>query len=330
MSVGSTITGTGSAFPAYEMKNAEFESFLDTTDEWIRTRTGIETRRIADPKRGESTASLALEASERAMEMAHLGGSDLDLITVGTVTPDTVMPCTANQLQARLGASRAFGFDLQAACSGFLYGLTIADEFIRGGRVNTALVVGVETLSTLTHWKDRSTCVLFGDGAGAVILRKTENDTHRILSTELYSDGTLADLLYIPHGYSKIPPYSADYRLTKHKIIMNGKEVFKFAVKNMVETSKKTLERNRVTVSDVDLFIFHQANIRIIDRCAQVLEIDRKKILINVHKYGNTSSATLPAGLDEAWRNQVVGPGSLVLMVTFGGGVTWGSALMRL
>ena len=330
MIVGSQIVGSGTGFPSLEMKNSDFESFVETNDEWIRTRTGIETRRIADRKMGETTLTLAHMAAMNALEMSGVAPSELGLIVMGTVTPDTVMPTTANQLQALLGADHAFTFDLQAACSGFLYGLSIADNYIKSGTIETALVIGGDTLSTLINWQDRSTCVLFGDGAGAVVLKRSTDPTHRILSTRLYSDGRYGKLLQVPHGYGKVPPWTAEYRHDMHKIQMEGREVFKVAVRAMVEASHNICKENDVTPKDVDFFFFHQANMRIIEMCARVLGVEKHKTWLNVNKYGNTSAATLPVCLDEAWRSHVVRPGDLILMTTFGGGLTWATSLFRL
>lgn len=219
MNYFSQLIGTGSAFPEKVMTNADFEAFVDTSDEWIRTRTGIHTRYIADLKRGESTSSLSFKAALKALERAQLDPKEIDLIVVGTVTADSVMPTTANTVQALLGAEKAFSFDLQAACSGFLYGLSIADQFIRTGAIQTALVIGAETLSTLVNWQDRSTCVLFGDGAGAAILRQTSDPTHSVRGTRLYSDGTKGDILKIPHGGSKVPHYLPEYQHKQHSLL---------------------------------------------------------------------------------------------------------------
>jgi 3-oxoacyl-[acyl-carrier-protein] synthase III len=329
MNYGSRIIGTGSQFPQTTMHNKEFESFLETSDEWIRTRTGISERRIADPKLGENTLSLSLGAAQNALEKAGIRGSDLDLIVVGTVTPDSIMPTTANRLQAALGA-KGFSFDLQAACAGFVYSLSVADHFIKAGTTKTALVIGAETLSTLVEWRDRSTAVLFGDGAGAVILQRTEDQEHRILGTHLHSDGQCGELLSIPHGYSRVPPWSPEYRLDHHKIKMKGSEVFKLAIRNMVEASTQLLTEHKVTAKEVDFFVFHQANMRIIEMCARALNVDKSQMWNNLERYGNTSAATLPSCLDEAWRAGAVKSGDLVLMATFGGGVTWASTLFRL
>lgn len=330
MNYRSRIVGTGKAFPEKVMHNKEFESFLTTSDEWIRTRTGIVTRHIADPLKNESTFSLSLEASKKAIEMAKLAGEDIELIIVGTVTPDTVMPTTANCLQGALKATKAFTFDLQAACAGFIYALSIADQYIRSGTVKTALIVGAETLSTLTNWKDRGTCILFGDGAGAAVLTRCDDGKHGVLCTRIYSDGTKGQFLSINHGYAKVPTYSAEYREDEHKIKMQGQEIFKLAVRGMLDSSKQVVEEAGFEMKDVDFFLFHQANLRIIEMCMKQLGVDASKTWLNVDKYGNTSAATLPVCLDEAWKAGKVKEGDLVLMTTFGGGTTWGASLIRL
>jgi len=330
MSYYSQIVGTGSGFPEKVMTNFDFEKIVDTSDEWIRTRTGIETRRIADTTKGECTSSFIEEAGRKALKMAGMTPLELDAIIIGTVTADTFMPCAANTVQAKLGAKNAFSFDLQAACSGFLYSLSIADSFIRTGQIRTALVAGGETLSTYVNWKDRGTCVLFGDGAGAVVLKRTESKDHAVIATKLFSDGSQGDFLSVPHGFAKVPVDSPLYNKDFHKIRMQGADIFKLAVRNMVDCSIQTLEENHLKISDVDFFIFHQANIRIIDMCLKTLGVDRAKTWINVQKYGNISAGTLPVCLDEAWAAGAVKPGQLVLMSTFGGGTTWGCSLVRL
>jgi 3-oxoacyl-[acyl-carrier-protein] synthase III len=330
MAYFSRVVGTGSGFPERVMTNAEFEEILDTSDEWIRTRTGIETRRIADRLKGETTLSHSEKAARNAMEAAGITGEDIDCIIIGTVTPDSVMPTTANQLQAKLGAHRAFSFDLQAACSGFVYGLSVADAFIRQGQVKTALVIGAETLSSIMNWRDRGTCVLFGDGAGAVILQRTEDPAHSVIATRIHSDGRHGSILKIEHGYGKVPPYAAEYRHDLAKVQMVGSEIFKLAVRNMCESAQALLDSQNLRPDQVDFFLFHQANLRIIDMCMKTLGVPPEKTWLNVNKYGNTSAATLPVGLDEALRSGAVKPGQLVLMATFGGGVTWGTALIRL
>ncbi len=326
------IVGAGSAFPERVMTNKEFEAFVDTNDEWIRTRTGIETRRIADPSKGENTLSMAHAAAKKALDQAGLDPKELDLILVGTITPNTVMPCTANQLQALLGAENAFGFDLQAACSGWVFGLSVAEQYFASGKVKNALVIGVETLSMLIDWQDRSTCVLFGDAAGATVLQRTEAtpEGSGIIGINLGTDGRAQDLLCIPHGYCKVPPWSAEYSAKQHKIKMQGSEVFKLATRTMVKSATELLEQHETKLEEIDYFFFHQANIRIIDHCARALGVAREKMWINVDRYGNTSAATLPIALEEAWKSGAVKPGNLMLFATFGGGLTWGSALIRL
>lgn len=325
------IVGTGSAFPERVVTNKDLETFVDTNDEWIKTRTGIHTRRFCDPAKGETTLSLAHAASKKALDMAGLDPREIDLILVGTITPNTVMPCTANQLQALLGCEKAFGWDMQAACSGWVFGLSVAEQYMQSGKIKTALVIGVETLSTLLDWHDRSTCVLFGDGAGATVLKRVEADeSSGFLGVNLGTDGTAQDLLCIPHGYSKVPPYAAEYNSRMHKIKMQGSEVFKLATRTMVKSATDLLAEHHTPMEKVDYFFFHQANIRIIDHCAKALGVERSKMWINVDKYGNTSAATLPVSLDEAWRSNAVKPGDLMLFATFGGGLTWGSALIRL
>ncbi|NBX93744.1 MAG: ketoacyl-ACP synthase III [Proteobacteria bacterium] len=330
MNYFSKIIGTGSAFPERIMTNHDFENFVETSDEWIRTRTGIQTRRIADHSKGEFTSTLALKAARNAIEMANIPADQIELIIIGTVTPDSLMPTTANLIQAALGATKAFSFDLQSACSGFLYGLSIADQYIRTGMVKTALVIGAETLSTLINWQDRGTCVLFGDGAGAALLTRTTETNHSILGTKLYSDGSKGDILKIPHGGSKYPHYLPEYQHKLHSIHMQGSEVFKLAVRNMIDASLAVLSDHGLTPEDVDYFFFHQANMRILDMCMKTLKVPKEKTWINLDKYGNTSAATLPVCLDEAWRAKVIKPGDLILMATFGGGVTWASGLIRL
>lgn len=330
MNYYSQIVGTGSGFPKKEMKNVEFESFLETSDEWIRTRTGIDARRIANTRDGETTLSLSTEAAQKALAMAGMQGPELEAIIVGTVTPQSLMPTTANSLQAILGARSAFSFDLQAACSGFLYGLSIADQFIRSGTAKTALVIGAETLSTILNWQDRGTAVLFGDGAGAAILKRTEDPKHAILGTRLYSDGQKGDLLKLGHGGSAMPVYMPEYKMSCRTIQMQGSEIFKLAVRNMVEASQSLLAEHGLTTTDVNYFLFHQANMRILEMCMKSLNVPREKTWINLNKYGNTSAATLPVCLDEAWRAGAVKSGDLVLATTFGGGITWASSLFRL
>ena len=323
------ITGTGSYLPALALSNDDLVARgVDTSDAWVVERTGIRNRHIA--AEGQSASDMALEASLKAIAAANIAASKIDLIVLATSTPDYIFPSTACLLQAKLGIGGAAAFDLQAVCSGFAYALTVADKFIRSGSHRCALVVGSEIFSRILDWNDRGTCVLFGDGAGAVVVQRTDSLEHAILSTKLHSDGRHAKLLHIEHGYGKVPPYAAEYRHQDRSIKMHGAEVFKLATRNMVDSATATLKEHGYTVKDVDFAIFHQANIRIIDHCLKTLDLPYEKTWINVDKYGNTSAATLPTALHEAWRAGKVKSGDLVLMATFGGGLTWGSTLIRL
>ncbi len=326
----SRIIGAGHALPSKVMTNKDYEAYLDTTDEWIVSRTGIRERRFVDRSEGESTVTIAFEACQKALDQAGCHPKDLDFIVVGTLTPDMIMPCTALQLQDLLGARNCFGFDLAAACSGFLYALSVGDNFCRSNMARCGLVVGVDVLSSIVNWQDRSTVVLFGDAAGAAVIKQTQDPTRSIHSVHLYSDGGLGSILNVPHGAAKVPPWDKNYCYNKHAIFMKGREVFKMAVSNMVSASHKALEVNKKTLQDVDMFLFHQANIRIIDMCLKILDIPKEKTWINVDRYGNTSAATLPVCLSEAWHAGKIKENNLILMATFGGGVTWASGLMTL
>lgn len=326
----SQVTGVGSFVPDIVVPNSYFESYLDTTNEWIVERTGIHSRRHAKIHEGESTTTLAHHAAERALVQSKVQPKDIDMILVATVTQDTVMPTVANELQSLLGCKKAFTLDLQAACSGFLYGLHMADQCIKAGSASHALIVGADTLSTIMDWTDRATSILFSDAAGAVVLSKGESKEHAVLKTKLYSNGDLGHLLSIPHGYSKIPPYHPNYQHKMRTIQMKGKEIFKYAVRHMIQATRDVLEETGYTTNDVDFFLFHQANIRIIETCRKELGIPEEKSWVNLDQYGNSSAATLPLCLDEAMKANKVGPGSLILLTTFGGGITWASSLIRL
>lgn len=320
------IKGTGSAVPEKVLTNFELEKMVETSDEWITTRTGIKERRIAGE--GEFTSTLATRAAERALEMANCAPEDLDLIVIGTVTPDFPFPATACLVQNNLGASRAAAFDISAACSGFLFGLSIVDSLIRSGAASKALVIGAETLSRITDWTDRNSCVLFGDGAGAVLL-EAEEDSRGILSTHIHSDGSYWELLHQP-GYGSRNPASVrvlDENLAVIK--MQGNEVFKLAVRAMEDAAHQALSANNLAPSDVDLFISHQANRRIIDAIGKRLGLTEEQVFINLERYGNTSAASIPIALDEANRSGRIKEGDTVLLDSFGGGLTWASALMR-
>ena len=325
----SKITGTGSSLPEKILTNFDLERMVETSDEWITTRTGIKQRRIASE--GQFTSTFAVDASRRALDMAGVKADELDLIIIGTVTPDFPFPSTACIVQHELGAVNATAFDLSAACSGFIYGLSIADKYIRCGEAKKVLVIGAEVLSRVVDWTDRNTCVLFGDGSGAAILEATEAE-HCILSTHIYSNGSYWDTLYQPACGDRNPATnekSLQERLCYIK--MDGNDVFKHAVRAMGEAACTALTRNGMGPDDISLLIPHQANRRIIDATAKRLGIsaDDDRLFVNLHHYGNTSSASIPICLDEANRSGRMKSGDIILLASFGGGFTYGSALMR-
>lgn len=320
------ILGTGSAVPAKVLTNSDLEKLVETNDEWITSRTGIKERRIAT--QGEFTSTFATRAAEQALAMAGITADALDLIIVGTVTPDFPFPATACLVQDNLKAVNAAAFDVSAACSGFIYGLSIADKFIRNGAATRALVIGAETLSRIVDWTDRNTCCLFGDGAGAAVLGPAENGSG-ILSTHIHSDGSYWELLHLPACGSRNPASQSalDERLVY--LSMQGNEVFKLAVRAMEDAAHEALTANDLTVADLKLFIPHQANRRIIDAIGKRLGVTDQQVFINLERYGNTSAASIPIALDEANRAGRIKPGDPVLFDAFGGGLTWGSALVR-
>ena len=318
--------GIGSDAPTDLLTNEDLEKLVDTSDEWIVERTGIKTRRIADEK--TTTRTLATNASRRALERAGVDPGDVDLIVVGTATPDMLFPSTACLVQSDLGAENAAAFDLAAACTGFIYGLNVAAGLIRNGSHETALVIGAETLTKIVDFEDRTTCVLFGDGAGAAVVRPV-NDGKGILSTRIHSDGRLGDMLKLPAGGSLHPASAETVANRMHFIRMNGNNVFKSAVKSMADTVRKGLEDAGVSADDVDLFVPHQANMRIVEATAKKLGFPMDRVYVNVDRYGNTSAASIPIAIDEAQREGRVKEGDLVAMVAFGAGFTWGSAIVR-
>ncbi|MBV5338568.1 MAG: ketoacyl-ACP synthase III [Deltaproteobacteria bacterium] len=322
------ITGTGSALPGKILTNAELEKSVDTTDEWITTRTGIKERRIAAD--GEYTSTFAAEASRRALAMAGVPPEEIDLIIIGTVTPDFPFPSTACIVQDLLGATNATAFDLSAACSGFLYGLSIAEKYIRSGAARKILVVGAEILSRIVDWQDRNTCVLFGDGAGAVVLEASEEADHSLLSTHTFSNGAHWNLLF-QQGSGSRNPATASRTIDERLIYLNmeGNDVFKHAVRGMEEAAVRALNANGLSPADISLLIPHQANRRIIDATAKRLGIGSERLFINLHRYGNTSSASIPIALDEANHLGILKPDSKLLLVAFGGGFTYASALIK-
>lgn len=321
------ITGLGVYLPASVVTNQDFEARLDTSDQWIVERTGIKERRWARPD--ETVATMAKAAADQALGQAGLTAADLDAIIVATATPDRILPSTACYLQALLGAEKAAAFDLGAACSGFIYGLTVAESLIAAGQGTNILVVGGEKLSNITDLQDRATAILFGDGVGAVVVSKTSGSSRGILSTFIKSDGRLAPLLYIPGGGTADPISEKVVRERSHYMKMAGREVFKAAVLEMAEACDEALKRAGIEAKDIDLLVPHQANVRIIDATARHAGIPEEKVVVTVDKFGNTSAASIPMALAEAVRTGRLTPGKVVLLVAFGAGFTWGSAVIR-
>ena len=317
----SRITGTGRYLPDRVLTNADLEKMVDTTDEWIRTRTGIERRHIAADD--QTTCDLAEGAVKNAMAAAGIGPEDVDMLIVGTTTPDQIFPNVGCLLQARLGIHGCAAFSVEAACTGFIYALGVADKFIRCGEVKTAVVVGAEALSRIVDWTDRSTCVLFGDGAGAVVLQPADEPV--IVSTHLHADGKYKDLLFYPTGVSKKIPDSEDMQ---DVLTMRGNEVFKVAVSTLGRIVDETLEANDLDKHDIDWLIPHQANMRIIKATARKLDMPMERVIVTVHEHGNTSAASVPMALDMAVRDGRIRRGDRLLLEAFGGGFTWGSALV--
>jgi 3-oxoacyl-[acyl-carrier-protein] synthase-3 len=320
------IVGTGSYVPEKVLTNEELENIVDTSDEWIVARTGIKERRITTD--GEASSALATNAAKRALEMAEISPAELDLIVVGTVTPDMFFPSVGCLVQDKLGAKKAAAFDVSAGCSGFIYALSVVDTLVKSGKYQKVLVIGTENLSKITDYQDRSTCVLLGDGSGAVVVVGDEGD-RGIISTHLHSDGSYRDLLYQPGGGTAIPPTHESIEGRQHYLKMDGNKLFKIAVKSLEETVLETLEFNNIKDSEIDLFIPHQANLRIIQAIAKRLNLPDEKVFVNIHKYGNTSSASIPIALDEANRQGRIKDGDLLLFNAFGAGLTWGAALVR-
>lgn len=320
------IVGTGSYVPEDVLTNVDLEKIVDTNEEWIVSRTGIKERHIAKPDMPVS--ELCYHAALRALEDAQVTPEELDLVIVTTSTPDHIFPATACIVADRLGAKKAAAFDQGAACSGFLYGITTASQFIATGMYRTVLVIGADTLSKLLNWEDRSTCILFGDGAGAAVLQPVE-EGYGFLGFELGSDGSGAKLLLVPAGGSKIPTTAETLRQKLNTIHMAGSETFKFAVKIMGEASMRALERAGLTKEDVDFLVPHQANIRIVDAAVKRLGISPDKVVVNLDRYGNMSAASIPVALDEAVRSGKINYGDVLVMVGFGAGLTWGAAVLK-
>jgi 3-oxoacyl-[acyl-carrier-protein] synthase-3 len=320
------ILGTGTALPDKVLTNQDFERMVDTSDQWITERTGIKERRQAAPN--ETTSMLCVQAARKALDMARVRPEDLDLIICATISPDMPLPATAAFIQRDLGARPVCAFDLAAACSGFLFGMTVADQFITTGKVRYALVIGAELLSRYVDYQDRATCVLFGDGAAAGVMGLVELPSG-ILAEEMHTDGTYADRLYIPAGGTAKPASHETVEARGHYIKMKGNELFKVAVRNMEEVSRRVMEKAGVTPAELDLFIPHQANQRINNAVLPRLGVSPEKVYSNISRIGNTSSASIPICLDECVRSGRVKKGDLILMSAFGAGVTWGAVLMR-
>ena len=320
------IVSTGRYLPDRVMTNDEMAKIVETSDEWIREMTGIRERRIAD---GMGAAEMAARASRDAMAKAGIEPGEIDLIVLATATPDRWLPSTACDMQALLGAHNAVAFDICAACSGWLYALTTAEGMLASGRSEIALVVATEKMSSIVDWTDRKTCILFGDGAGAAVLRPARGD-RGILSSYHRSDGRMGDLLYRPAGGARFPMNAEVLEKGDHLVKMEGREVFKNAVRSMSEAATRALDAAKLTAADIDLMIPHQANIRIIEATAKHANVPMDKVYVNVDRYGNTSAASIPIALDEAIERGRVGDGSTVLLVAFGAGFTWGSMIVRL
>ncbi len=318
----SKIIGTGGYLPKKVLTNKDLEKMVETDDQWIRDRTGIEQRHIAEDS--QTTSDLAYKASILALEMAGIKAEELDMIIVATTTPDKVFPSTATILQQKLGNKGAPAFDIQAVCTGFIYALSVADQFVKTGMSKKVLVVGAETLSKITNWADRNTCVLFGDGAGAVVLESSTEPG--ILSTHIHADGKYEELLHVPSGISKVAQTDD---IAERTMSMKGNEVFKIAVNTLSSIAAETLEANNLTKDDLDWLVPHQANLRIIKATAKKLNLDEKNTVITVNKHANTSSASVPLALNEAVIDGRIKRGELLLLEAFGGGFTWGSALIK-
>ena len=326
------IIGTGAAFPATIVTNADISKRVDTTDEWIRERTGIRERRISknETNPAEQNSGLAFIAATRALEMAGKRAEDLDQILYATCTPDTIVPSAACWLQSKLGAKNAFAVDLNAACSGFVFALSVAEKFMYSNSSKLSLVIGADVLNGIVNWDDRTSCILFGDGAGAAVVEQVPaTSTSRILSTHIGSDGSLWELFHIPAGGSNLELTPERHAAAMGKMVMKGKDIYKHAVRTLTDYAVMALEKNGMTIKDLDWFVPHQANLRIIEAVAKRLEFPMEKILINIDRFGNTSSATVPTAFDEYVRAGKIKSGQTVLMDVFGVGLTYGSVLLR-
>ncbi len=323
--MGTVVLGTGSCLPERILTNVELESIVETSDEWIQSRTGIASRRIGG--KGEKTYQLAAKASLRALEAAGVSPEELDLVLVATLTSHMLMPSTACFVQDEIGAKNAFAYDINAACSGFLYGFDLADKYIQVDLSKKILVIGVETLSARLNWQDRNTCILFGDGAGAIVAGHSESE-RGFVNSDFGSDGSLWDLLCMYGPQSLNPDLEIENHPGSH-VIMGGREVFKHAVRAMEDSVRALLDKEGIGMDSIDIVVPHQANIRILNKLAERLSIPQEKLFLNVSKYGNTSAASIPIALDEANKKGLISAGDTVLFCTFGGGFTWGAALLK-
>ncbi len=320
------IISTGRALPIGKITNADLETILETSDDWIQTRTGIQERRMVTGD--ETNSDLCVTASRIALERAGLKAEEVDLLIVSTVTPDLTLPSASCLVQSKLQARNAFVFDLVAGCSGFLYGLTVAEKFIQAGTVKNVLLVGVDVLTPIMDWQDRNTCVLFGDGAGAAVITRVEAE-RGLMASKLYADGDKAELLYTPAGGTKNPANYGTVEDRMHFVRMNGKEIFKFAVKVMTESTLEVLNICELSPTNLDYLIPHQANIRIIESASKKLGLRPEQVIVNIERFGNMSSASIPVALDEAVESGKIKEGHLLALVAFGAGLTWGAAVLR-
>ncbi|MDE1170957.1 MAG: ketoacyl-ACP synthase III [Verrucomicrobium sp.] len=321
-----SIFSTGAYLPEKVLTNADLEKIVDTTDEWITTRTGIKERRIA--AEGEMTSDMGAAAALQAMQEGGIKPEEIDLIICATCTPDTIFPSTACHIQEKIGAKRAAAFDIQAACSGFLYGLIVAEQFIASHVYETVLVIGAEKLSSIVNWKDRNTCVLFGDGAGAVIVRNRQ-DGHGLLASDMGADGSQTDILSLPAGGCRLPVTADVIDQQLHTLQMSGREVYKYAVNAMNDSAERCLAKAGIDSSEISLIIPHQANVRIIESVAQKMKAPLSRCYINLDRYGNMSAACIPVALHEAAKKGMLHQGDIILLVAFGGGLTWASAVLE-
>jgi len=324
----SIIAATGMTVPEKVVTNADFERIVDTSDEWITTRTGIKERRMCAD--GQNTADMAADAGRKALEEAGLAPADVDVLILSTATPDHLLPATACETQALLGLENAVAFDISAACAGWLYGITLVDALLTSGLYENGLVIGAEKMSAILDYTDRTTCVLFGDGAGAGLVVPGDGDGRGILASHMRTNGRQANLLWRPAGGAAMPSTDATRSEGMEYVKQEGREIFKQAVTCMEDACRRVLEIAGMTITDVDLVIPHQANIRIIEGVAKRLGVENERVFVNIDRYGNTSSASIPIAFDEARRQGRAGPGSTVLMTAFGGGLAWGSALIKL